>query len=158
MSELPTHLEQLPPMRVASVREFSATPECDAWNRLHAWAAPRGLLLDQEKHPIFGFNNPPPSPTRREYGYEFWIRVDPGTPGDGAVELKDFAGGLYLVTRCQLSGDPAGEVGQIWMKLWEIADSGSYRLRDTHELERPGNPLAQHAPTWLDLYLPVQPA
>ncbi|MHA2314338.1 MAG: ArsR family transcriptional regulator, partial [Candidatus Hermodarchaeia archaeon] len=66
---------ELEPMRVASVRALSATPENDAWEKMRAWAEPQGLLDDIDNHPVFGFNNPNPTPGQKEYGYEFWIRM-----------------------------------------------------------------------------------
>jgi hypothetical protein len=94
MADLVVRLVRLVPMRVASVRATSETPEREAWEKLRAWAQPRGLLDHPDKHPVFGFNNPSPSPDRTEYGYEFWIRVDPGTQPEGEIEVKDSAGGL----------------------------------------------------------------
>jgi DNA gyrase inhibitor GyrI len=154
---LPTRLERLPPMRIARVRVMSRTPERDAWARLRAWAEPRGLLADLNAHPVFGFNNPPPRPQRSEYGYECWIRVDPETADDGAVELTDFEGGLYLVTTCHLKGDPTGDMSQLWIRLWQAVQAGPYRWRKTHELERPLDPRVEEKDMAFDLYLPVQP-
>jgi Methyltransferase domain len=50
-----------------------------------AQSMPRGLLKDPEQHPVFGFNNPNPSPDRKQYGYEFWMRV-----GYEAIRLERF--------------------------------------------------------------------
>jgi len=80
-------------MRVASVHVVSEHPEAEAWERLKAWAEPRGLLENPRQHPVFGFNNPPPSPERKEYGYEFWIRVGPEVASEGTVQVKAIAGG-----------------------------------------------------------------
>ncbi len=40
-------IERLMPLRVASVRVISEAPERDAWEKLRAWAEPRGLLEDR---------------------------------------------------------------------------------------------------------------
>ena len=58
MTESDVRIVKLEPMRVASVRAISETPERDAWEKVRTWAEPKGLLADIEKHPIFGFNNP----------------------------------------------------------------------------------------------------
>ena len=89
MSELEARIVKLDPMRVASVRAVSETPEVDAWSKLREWARPKGFLQDDENHPIFGFNNPNPQPDQKEYGYEFWIKVDSDVESEGEVQVKD---------------------------------------------------------------------
>ena len=156
MSSLQVRIERLAPMRVASFRCFGETPERDAWARLRAWAEPQGLLEDVEQHPVFGFNNPNPSRDRKEYGYEFWIRIDPESEPEPGIEVKDFEGGLFAVATCKLLGDPAGTVPAVWQKLFDWAGANGYRWRDVHELERPVDPRAPEAELVLDLCLPVQ--
>ncbi|MFQ5630226.1 MAG: GyrI-like domain-containing protein [bacterium] len=156
MPDLKIRIEKLEPMRIASVRVISETPERDAWEKLRVWAEPKGLMDDLEKHPVFGFNNPNPAPDRKEYGYEFWIQIDPGTEPEGEIEMKDFAGGLYAVTTCKLFGDPKGNVLEVWMKLLEWVKASKYEWRNTHELEKPHNPLADEKDVVLDLYLPIE--
>src|SRR5512136_99376 len=97
MNALHVRIETLEPMRVASVNVVSEHPETEAWERLKAWAEPRGLLKDPRQHPVFGFNNPHPTPDRKEYGYELWIRVGPETASGGPVEVKEIAGGRFAV-------------------------------------------------------------
>lgn len=157
MSELPLRIERLPPMHVAAVRAVSATPEKDAWQKLRAWAEPRGLLRQPRLHPVFGFNNPAPAADDTAYGYEFWIRVDPHAHATGDVELKVFSGGLYAVTTCRLMRDPAGAIGEVWQRLWDQVQAGPYRWRRMHELEHPHDPLATDTAMVLDLYLPIEP-
>jgi hypothetical protein len=65
---------RLEPMRVARVWAFAPNPEEQAWQKLTAFAGPRGLLT--AGHRIFGFNNPNPSAGSPNYGYEYWITVD----------------------------------------------------------------------------------
>ena len=83
----------LAPMRVASLRVISITPELEAWAKMRAWADAKGLLGDLKNHPVFGFNNPPPEPGKREYGYEFWIRVGADIQSDDVVQVKQVKGG-----------------------------------------------------------------
>ena len=156
MSSLQVRIERLAPMRVASFRCFGESPERDAWATLRAWAEPRGLLEDVEQHPVFGFNNPNPSRDRKEYGYEFWIRIDPESEPEPGIEVKDFEGGLFAVATCKLLGDPAGTVPEVWHKLFDWAGANGYRWRDVHELERPVDPRAPEAELVLDLCLPAQ--
>ena len=144
-------IEKLEPMRVASVNVVSEHPEAEAWERLKAWAEQRGLLKDPRQHPVFGFNNPAPSPDRKEYGYEFWIRVGPGVTSGGPVEVKEIAGGRFAVMTHRGYPNP-----QVWKQLWDWVQSSSYRWRKTHELERIHDPLAPEAEVIFDLYLPIE--
>lgn len=154
MTDLEVRIVKLDPMRVATVRAVSETPECEAWERMCAWAEPKGLLDDVEKHPVFGFNNPNPSPDRKEHGYEFWICIGPDIEPEGEIEAKDFPGGLYAVTTCK----ELSTVGETWMKLWEWVNSEKckYKWRKTHELEKQHDPRASEKDTALDLYLPIE--
>ena len=94
MSDLEVRFEQLPPMRVASFHGFGPSPEPVAWEKLAAWARPKGYLADPAHHRVFGFNNPDPSPSSPNYGYEFWIQVGPEVQPEPDVPIKEFAGGL----------------------------------------------------------------
>ena len=154
--DLQVDIVDLPPMRVASVRAISETPERDAWEKMRAWAESKGLLSDPNANPVFGFNNPPPAEGSTEYGYEFWIRVDPETEVAGELEAKDFPGGLYAVTRCRLRGGPEGDVLQVWRRLLDWVQASDHEWRRTHELEKPVDPLAPEEELVLDLYLPIQ--
>ena len=149
-------IERLEPMRVASFRCFSETPEQDAWAKLSEWADSRGLLVDLDRHPVFGFNNPNPRPRGGKYGYELWIRVDEDTGPEREIELKDFEGGLYAVTTCRLHDDPTGTVPEVWNMLWEWVEASQYDWRPTHELEKARNPRAPEHEFLLDLYLPIE--
>jgi DNA gyrase inhibitor GyrI len=156
MNDISVRIIELEPMRVASVRVMGEPPEQEAWENLHAWAEPSGLLNDLQGHPVFGFNNPGPSKDRKEYGYEFWIRVGPKVKSEGEVEVKDFPGGLYAVTTCRLQGDPCGSVMEVWRRLWDWVQQSEYRWRRTHELEKPHDPRASEGEMVLDLYLPIE--
>ena len=156
MANLDVKIERLEPMWVASAHIVGERPEREAWARLRAWAEPKGLLDSLDIHPVFGFNNPNPAPDTPQYGYEFWIRVDPGTePGHG-VEVKEVPGGLYAVTRCKLIDDPGGTVAQVWMALWEWVQESEYSWRKTHELEKHLDPDAPLEEMVLMLHLPIQ--
>jgi DNA gyrase inhibitor GyrI len=142
-------------MRMASVHGFGKEPETLAWEKLVAWAEPKGYLDDREGHPIFGFNNPNPSPGSPNYGYEYWMKVGPDEePGDD-VRLVDFDGGLYAVLRCPVRGDPGAEIPQRWQRLVAWREQSAYRS-GTHQwleahlaVEAPGEHFT------LDLYLPI---
>ncbi len=156
MAALTVDVRSLPAMSVIAAQVTSAHPETDAWNKLTAWAEPAGLLKDSAAHPVFGFNNPPPEPGQPMYGYEIWIEVDADTPAVSGLERKEFPGGRYAVTTCQLHGDPHGPVPQVWQQLVRWSDEHGYRWRHTHELERLVNPDASEEDFVLELYLPIE--
>ncbi len=156
MADIAVRIVELEPMRVASARAVSASPERDAWEMLRTWAQPKGLLEDLNKHPVFGFNDPSPSERSAEYGYEFWIRVEPGVASEGGIQVQDKAGGLYAVTTCKLLNDPQGTVQQVWMKLWDWVQHNGYKMRPVHELEKLADPRAPEQELVLDLYLPIE--
>ena len=146
MKKFEVKIVNLEPMRVASVCAISTTPEHDAWEKMRSWAEPRGLLENIDKHPVFGFNNPDPSPDREEYGYEFWIRVGPETQPTGDVEIKKFQGGLYAVTTCKLKeeieSDFFKEEGYLesWKNIVDWVKSSKYKLGKHQCLEKAHEP------------------
>ncbi len=148
----------LPPMRMASVHGFGEGPELLAWEKLAAWAGPKGYLDDREAHPIFGFNNPDPSPGSPNYGYAFWMKVGPDEEATDDVRIVDFEGGLYAVLRCPVHEAPGTEIPHTWQRLVAWREQSAYR-RGTHQwleehlaVETPGEHFT------LDLYLPLAEA
>ena len=154
MNEIEAQIVKLEPMRVASVHGFGQSPEHQAWDKLIAWAGPKGLLDDLEKHRIFGFNNPNPSPGSPNYGYEFWIVVGPDVEPEGDVRIVDFRGGLYAVARCE----GAGSIGQTWQELVAWREDSKYRGGSHQWLEEHIGPVdvpQDEGTMVLDLYLPI---
>lgn len=161
--DIVVEIVELPAMRVASVRVISKSPETDAWTILGKWAGERGLLDDLDAHPVFGFNNPDPSPGNPEYGYEFWIRVGPDVESDETVEVKEFEGGLYAMTTCNLMQDMQSDFFkehgflQSWKLLAEwVAHSSEYRMDKRVCLERAHDPNAPPSDLILDLLTPIR--
>ncbi len=162
MKKLEVEIVKLEPMHVASVRAISATPENDAWQKMRSWAEPRGLLEDLDKHPVFGFNSPDPAPGKKEYGYEFWIRVEPGTKTSSSVEIKKFQGGLYAVTTCKLKEELESEFFkkegclESWKKIADWVKSSKYKFGEHQCLEKAHEPGASEDELILDLYCPIE--
>lgn len=150
MSELQVRIVRLEPMRVASVYAHSATPEHDAWQKLEAWAGPKGLLDDPEAHPIFGFNNPGPSPGSPRHGYEFWIKVGPGIEPEGDVRIQLFYGGPYAVTGCKLAN-----IVETWRQLHEWVEDSEYKRAHHRDLEKHIGAGNKPDELILDLYYPT---
>ena len=156
MSELDVRIVELEAMRVASAHAYSASPEGDALNKLIAWAKPKGLLDDPEAHRIFGFDNPTPGPGSPNYGYEFWIEVGPGVEPEGEIKVKDFSGGLYAVTRCEVRGDPGVIIPSTWKKLVAWREESGYSYAHHQWLEKHIGPMEEPQGEFvLDLYMPI---
>jgi DNA gyrase inhibitor GyrI len=155
MSDLNVRVVTLEPMRVASAHAYGPSPEGPAWDKLIAWAGAKGLLEDPAVHRIFGFNNPNPSPGTPNYGYEFWIQVGPEVEGEGEITIKEFAGGLYAVSRCEC----LARIGQDWQALAAWAQEspythGKHQWLEKHISPAPSLPQSE-SELVLDLYLPI---
>jgi AraC family transcriptional regulator len=162
MDQPDVRIVTIPPLRVARFHAYGEGPEMLAWEKLTAWAEPRGLLDYSEAHQIFGFNNPNPAPGSPAYGYEYWITVTPeetadisGDPSDDtSVEIITFPGGRYAVTRCVVQ-NPEADIPATWQKLVAWREQSAYGPGDHQWLERhiyvnrPGEVFD------LDLYLPI---
>ena len=156
MSKLDVRIVKLEPMRVASFHGFGQSPEEAAWNKLIAWAKPKGLRGDLKRKRIFGFNNPNPSPGSPNYGYEFWIVVGPDVQPEGEMEIKDFPGGLYAVTRCLVQDKPYETIPATWKKLVEWHESSRYKHAARQYLEEHLDvENGSEGDFDLDLYLPI---
>ncbi len=162
MKDFEVRIVRLEPMRVASVRAISDSPEHDAWEEMRRWAEPRGLLENIEEHPVFGFNNPDPSPDQKEYGYEFWIKVGREMEPEGKIEVKEFEGGLYAVTQCNLKEELESEFFrkegylESWKKLHDWVESSEYKFGKHRWLEKAHDPGAPEGELVLDLYAPIE--
>ena len=130
------HIVRLPALRVASAYGFGFQPEEHAWNQLVQWAQPKGLLGDFEAHPIFGFNNPYPTPESPKYGYVFWIGVDQTVEPEGTIRIEEFFGGSYAVSRCEVNGDPGGRIPAKWKTLAEWCKLNHYTMGKHPALEQ----------------------
>jgi DNA gyrase inhibitor GyrI len=156
MSQLNVRIVKLEPMRVASFHAFGSEPENAALQKLVAWAAPQGLLDKLEEHRIFGFNNPNPSPGSPNYGYEFWMVVEADAQAEGEVEIKEFAGGLYAVCRCEVQGRPYETIPAAWRELVLWREDSPYTSAGEFCLEEQIRADFSADAEWdLDLYLPI---
>ena len=155
MSDLEVRIVRLELLHVASFHAFGGGPETMAWEKLVAWAKPKGLLDRPDQHRIFGFNNPDPAPGSPNYGYEFWIAVGPEVQPEGEARIKDFAGGLYAVTRCEVKGDPGSEIPETWKRLLKWREDSRYRPAHHQWLEEHIETGAMPNEFVLDLYLPI---
>lgn len=103
----------LPAMTVASVVGFGKEPEPEALRLMEEYAGSIGVEIASPEHPVYGFNNPDPKPGIEEYGYEIWMRVEPGTIAEEPITVKEIPATSYVVTR--LTG--VSNIGRVWQEL-----------------------------------------
>ncbi len=155
MDKIEMRIVRLEPTRVAAALGFGREPEVQSWDKLLTFAQKQGLW-QQPGHRFFGFNNPSPSVGSPNYGYEQWMTVDNSVQAEGDVQVKDFPGGLYAVTRCQGVPNP-----QIWQKLVAAVEEAGYEMTGALCLEECLTPeiLSQAQPDFnqlaFDLYEPI---
>jgi DNA gyrase inhibitor GyrI len=155
MSELDVRIVKLDPMRVASFLGFGPSPEDEAFKQLTPWAKDKGLLENVEKHRIFGFNNPNPSPGSPNYGYEVWIVIDPDMEVGKDVKSLEFGGGLYAVAQCIVPKGDFEVIGITWKKLVAWREDSKYKCSSHQWLEESIPTDLPDTEFVLDLYLPI---
>ena len=153
--DLEVKIIKLAPMKVVSFHAMGkkiGEPEEQAMEKLKEWA--QDLLKNPEKYPVYGFNNPDPSPDKEEYGYEFWMKVDPSMDLKG-MNIKEFKGGLFAVTTTRLLVED--DMIPAWKRLVEwVKKSDEYDFEKGYCLEKHLNPLASFENIILDLYTPIK--
>jgi len=152
MSGEEVRVVRLEAMRVASVYGFGKEPENEAWSKLEGWAGPRGLMDDPQRR-IFGFNNPNPSAGSPNYGYEFWITVDPETEAGGEARIKEFGGGLYAALCVEVKGDAYTAIPEAWKRLHRWCEQNGRRFGHHQWLEE--HLSGQGDSFTLDLLMPI---
>jgi len=152
VSDMDVRIVKLEPMHVASAHALSASPEGEALEKLVSWAKPKGLTDDIKTHRIFGFNNPNPSPGSPNYGYEFWMVVGQDVEPEGEIAVKDFAGGLYAVTRVVGVENIHGKWQELAAWLEDSKYTGASHQWLEEHLSAVDTPLEEIV---LDLYAPI---
>jgi len=155
VSDIEVRIVKLEPMRVASIWGFGEQPENIAFEKLGAWAGPRGIMDEPKKHRIFGFNNPDPHPGSPNYGYEIWVEVGPEVKPSDDVRILGFGGGLYAVARCEVPVGPYDIIGATWKKLVTWREDSEYKFGHSQWLEQSIPAEAPGKEIVLDLHLPI---
>ena len=118
------------------------------------WAGRRqlGCWKLSLRRAFFGFNNPSPEPDSPNYGYEQWMTVGPYVTGGAGVQIKEFAGGLYAVTRCE----GLQTITDTWHWLATWCEGSPYVMGQHQWLEECFTPGAERIEDYVfDLFLPI---
>lgn len=126
MQAFTVQIERLEPMRVAVAAVTSKSPEDDAVQALVNWARPQGLLDGDFR--FFGYDNCQPYP---QHTYTTWLSVGKDVQPSGAVEIRDFPGGLFATT--ELRG--VEEIAPRWKQLLHWCLERGYKPRSQPGLE-----------------------
>jgi effector-binding domain-containing protein len=111
--ELNVRYVDLPDMTVATALGFGTEPEIEAAKLLNVFTRRLGFTPGSPGHPLYGFNNPNPSPGSKNYGYELWCKVDPNTKPEPPVKIKHVPPARYAVTR--FTG--LSNIGRVWRQF-----------------------------------------
>jgi len=113
----------LPPATVAASHYIGSEPENHAGAALDKFIRENELTQKKPDLRVYGFNNPNPSNTKAEYGYEFWVTIPEDMEVPPHLEKKHFGGGLYAA-HCIKMGD-----FHEWMPFYDwVKSSPEYEI------------------------------
>jgi len=147
MQEFNIRFVRLEPMHVASVTATAHDAETQSWNRLKAWAEPKGLL-SQPSLRVFGYDNCQPDPNHQ---YTTWIPVGNEVQADGDIRTFDFPGGWYAVTTVH----GADKISPAWQQLSQWLKRSEYRSGHHQALEEAVGMNGDTPQITFHLYLPI---
>lgn len=150
---LDVRIVKLEPMRVASVVADGATPEMNALAMMLHWARHHQLLEGRTLPRFFGFDCPeaPNSPTT--HAYEFWMTVPSQVQSDDVVQVKEFEGGLYAVTRVM----GVENIFPTWQRLEKWVEGSNFHFSDRPCLEEHVRFIDLMSEDFeVDLFLPIE--
>ena len=108
-------VKDMPEMNVAYVRAIGPYQEVGkAFERLMAWAGPRGLLQFPETRVLGVYHDNPEVTDTDKLRADACITVPEGTEVDGDVGNMRVPGGLFAVARFEVA---VGEFGEAWDQL-----------------------------------------
>jgi len=97
-TKMKVRMETISPMRVAFIRKTGPYNQCEeAWEKLCAWAGPKGLLRADTKYLGVGHDDPQVTPPDK-IRYDACVTVDETAEGEGKVGIQTVGGGRYAVT------------------------------------------------------------
>jgi DNA gyrase inhibitor GyrI len=111
------------PFRVAVFHAFGAEPEPEAYDKLSAWARPRGLLDEPSSYLLLGRNDPPPPRAGGEYGYRYMLTLPENADIEQEVTVESLSRSTYAVVRSGLR-----DMGSRWLALYEWAEGRGYTV------------------------------
>lgn len=97
-TNMEVRIQTVPPMQVAFIRKTGPYNQCEqAWERLCAWAGPKGLLRADTQYLGVGHDDPQVTPPDK-IRYDACVTVDENVEGEGEVGIQTVGDGRYAVT------------------------------------------------------------
>jgi AraC family transcriptional regulator len=108
-------IETLPVMHVAFMRHVGPYEDVGhTWNRLSAWAGPRGLFASRPRLVGIPYDDPEVTPADK-LRYDACITVDDRVRPEGDVGIQDLGGGEYAVATHH---GPFRRIGETFARLY----------------------------------------
>ena len=150
-------IETVPAMRVAFMRHTGPYREVGrVWERLMAWAGPRGLFGPRTTVLGVAHDDPQVTPVDK-VRYDACLTVDERFKAEGEVGVQEVGGGEYAVTTHR---GPYNTIGQTAARLcgeWLPASGREPRPAPMFEIFRNSPQDTPPQDLLTDLYLPLAP-
>jgi AraC family transcriptional regulator len=150
-------IESVPMMRVAFVRHTGPYNQCgQAWQRLFAWAGPRGLCGPHMKTLGIGHDDPRVTPAEK-LRYDACLVVDGHVQPEGEVGVQEIGGGEHALTTLR---GPYERLGETYARLcgeWLPASGREPRAAPPFEVYRNSPQDTPPEELLTDIYLPLAP-
>ena len=150
-------IKELPPMKVASYRIVSSTPESDAATYMMELMQTKKIKFDNLRK--FGVDIPVSEAYHSKglRGYEYWVCLPDNTKNLIGATLKFIPKRIYAVLRIELSDEnPFNAITKGWLELNEWIETSEYEpaLQDPNRFMLEEQ-IEIDGITYMDLFYPV---
>lgn len=149
-------ITKVEPMRVAFVRHIGPYMDCkNAWDKLCAWAAPKGIFNSNFKCIGICYDDPQVTPPEK-IRYDACFTVSDEIQAEGEIGIQTIQGGEYAVTRHKGPYDNLEKTYAEFMGKWlpqsgrELGEHVSFEIYLNSPEETPSEELLT------DLYMPLK--
>lgn len=152
-------VKELPKMTVAYIRHIGPYKGDEKlfeklWNRLFAWAGPRGLLKQPDMKSLVIYHDDPNVTVQDKLRLSVCITVPEGTRVDGDIGKMEVEGGNYVIARFEVSG-------QEFQQAWEWVYSQWFPTSGYQPDDKPSFEMCPEEPKdgkyVIDICVPVKP-
>ena len=121
-------VQELPKMTLAYVRHIGPYKGDEKlferlWNKLFAWAGPRGLLSNKDLKSIAIYHDNPEITDEEKLRISVCITVDPATKVDGDIGKMELEAAKYVIARFEVNSEQFQEAWE-WVYAEWLPTSG----------------------------------